>query len=943
MLKVQQSASDDRAYRYFRLESNELQVLVISDPSTDKSAAALDVKVGSYSDELAGEAHFLEHMLFMGTSKYPNENDYNIYLNQNGGSSNAYTDLEHTNYHLDVLPGSLDGAMDRLAQFFIEPLMKEEALDRERQAVDSEHAKNLQSDMWRTYQLTKSLASSDHPYSKFGTGNANSLAKVNQQTIKAFYEKHYSANRMALVVLGQESLDELQSMVQKHFMDIPNRSLPMSQFPGSPFANTLPLQLDVVRVQQDICLELEFPMREVQSLYHFKPTHYISHLLGHESGGSLLALLRKENYAHELSAGLNRSQSDWSNFSISIMLTELGFENWKTVVEWVFSYLKMMRDEKPQEWIYNEAATVAECSFRFLSKQNPISYTSSLATNLHLHAPEHVMSGDYLYFDYQPESVEDCLKYLVPENLLAVLSHPTAFEGKTTQTEPWYDVKYNANPVDTLPLGQWSNPEKKTELHLPERNDMIATNFDLKEHESKSDTPILLEDSPILRLWYKPDTVFNMPKTNMLLEFQSIVAYQSPESIVLLSLWQLALAERANDFTYLASMAGLYCDFVITKTGLELHVSGYNDKLDKLLERIVQVIKSNELDDDVFYRLKDKLKQQFLNFPFLEPYQHAMYGGDLCMLDQKFTIQEKIEALKDITSKDVLHFGLNQFLKRFRLECLVHGNSSIEDAKRLTNVVIDSIKPKAPFALSEERVVQLTTSKRYVYRLDSFNPSNTNSVVERIYQMGPLTLLQNAHLALMNNILKEPAFNELRTQQQLGYIVHTSINTFGNNHNVKGYLILIQSDSYSPKVLEERIDTFFHETSRDILKLDKETFDQQVAAVCQTLREKPKNLLQESSRYWGSISKRNYNFTRMKDIANLLEKEVTPDSLLNFYEKYIMESPRLSVQVHGNNHDIPTLENTNDTDVLIIENPTEFKRTMPLFPLKPTAQFQKES
>merc|ERR1712176_978513 len=128
-------------------------------------------------------------------------------------------------------------------------------------------------------------------------------------------------------------------------------------------------------------------------------------------------------------------------------------------------------------------------------------------------------------------------------------------------------------------------------------------------------------------------------------------------------------------------MAGLYCDFAVTRTGLELHISGYNDKMDKLLQRIVkEVILADDLDEDVFGRLKDKMKQQFCNFPFLEPYQHAMYGADLCIIDQKFTIDDKINALDGITSpKDVLYFGLNTFLKRFCLECLVHGNVSIED------------------------------------------------------------------------------------------------------------------------------------------------------------------------------------------------------------------------------------------------------------------------
>jgi hypothetical protein len=73
-------------------------VLLISDPTTDKSAAALDVRVGHLSDpaELPGLAHFLEHMLFMGTKKYPDENEYNVFLAQHGGSSNAYTDTEDT-------------------------------------------------------------------------------------------------------------------------------------------------------------------------------------------------------------------------------------------------------------------------------------------------------------------------------------------------------------------------------------------------------------------------------------------------------------------------------------------------------------------------------------------------------------------------------------------------------------------------------------------------------------------------------------------------------------------------------------------------------------------------------------------------------------------------------------------------------------------------------
>ena len=84
----EQSANDSRRYRAIRLK-NDLTALLISDKDAEKSGAALDVHVGHFSDpdELPGLAHFLEHMLFLGTKKYPDENSYAEYLQSHGGSS----------------------------------------------------------------------------------------------------------------------------------------------------------------------------------------------------------------------------------------------------------------------------------------------------------------------------------------------------------------------------------------------------------------------------------------------------------------------------------------------------------------------------------------------------------------------------------------------------------------------------------------------------------------------------------------------------------------------------------------------------------------------------------------------------------------------------------------------------------------------------------------
>ena len=111
---------------------NGLKVYLLSDPNFNMSSASMSVMVGSLEDpnDRQGLAHFLEHMLFLGTKKYPDVDEYGTYLKTNGGYSNAYTARDHTNYHFQVLPDGFEGAIDRFSQFFIEPLFTEKYTQR---------------------------------------------------------------------------------------------------------------------------------------------------------------------------------------------------------------------------------------------------------------------------------------------------------------------------------------------------------------------------------------------------------------------------------------------------------------------------------------------------------------------------------------------------------------------------------------------------------------------------------------------------------------------------------------------------------------------------------------------------------------------------------------------------------------------------------------------
>ena len=88
--RIEKSLSDDRVYHQFVLP-NSIPVTVVHDRKSEKSSCSLGVRVGAAMDPLPGIAHITEHAVFLGSQKYPVENEYKNFLNQNGGSSNAGT------------------------------------------------------------------------------------------------------------------------------------------------------------------------------------------------------------------------------------------------------------------------------------------------------------------------------------------------------------------------------------------------------------------------------------------------------------------------------------------------------------------------------------------------------------------------------------------------------------------------------------------------------------------------------------------------------------------------------------------------------------------------------------------------------------------------------------------------------------------------------------
>lgn len=239
-----------------------------------------------------------------GSEKYPSENAFEAFLSAHGGFSNGSTDNEVTRYTFEVGPAHLQHAIDMFAQFFIAPLLKPAALERELSAIESEFSQATQNDRIRQQQVLSTEAKASHPYHRFGWGNRASLKEQPEaagvdvhQEIRAFYDRFYSANLMKLVVCGEDSLDDLAAWVTASYSAIPNKRVQAPSFGahGQPFGASVsasPVLCRVVPVRDIHTLQLDWMIPPVFGSHRQKPADYIASLLGHESEGSVLSLVR---------------------------------------------------------------------------------------------------------------------------------------------------------------------------------------------------------------------------------------------------------------------------------------------------------------------------------------------------------------------------------------------------------------------------------------------------------------------------------------------------------------------------------------------------------------------------------------------------------------------------------------------------------------------------
>ncbi|WP_148253221.1 insulinase family protein [Aidingimonas lacisalsi] len=868
------SPHDSRDYRTLELD-NGLEVLLVSDPEADKAAASMNVGVGSANDpdDLAGLAHLLEHMLFLGTDEYPAPDAYQSYLSRHGGNHNAFTATRDTNYFFDIEPDALGGALDRFSRFFIAPKFNADQLSSERNVVHSEYQSRLRDDGRRTNDVMNQLLNPHNPTTGFSVGSRETLADRPEgepslrERVIDFYHRFYDANVMQLAIVAPQPLDELETMTRTRFAGIADNDRERVEI-KEPLAvdDELPIAANMHSLRDSRSVRFAFPIPDPQRDYRTKPAAYLANLLGHEGEGSLLAELRDAGLADGLSAGTGRSDGNHALFTIDISLTPKGAEQLPRIQATLFDTIDLIKEKGLDEWRYDEQARLAEQDFRFQQHGSTLQSAMRLSMNLAYYPLEDVNYAPYRMDGYDTGQIETYLDALTPDNLIRLYSGPDV-EGN--QQSPWFQASYEiVNGTDT-------SVTALSGLELPPPNPYIAK--DLTLLDVQDDVPQQRIDDESFTFWLQADSTFSIPKVEWRFSLQHPDAAKSAKEAVLARLLAGWLGDSLNETFYPARLAGQSFDPYAHSRGITLAFSGWRDRQELVMHEALSQLVEGEIQSSSVERVRHRLERNWRNEPQDALYRQANRTLSQTLVRPQWPTDDLLDAISELNADDVREYR-RHFLDNLRIESMAIGNITAEQAASMARVVADTLEPRLG-AQDIPRLVPLAID----HDLPELHPqtSREESVVLRYLQGADRSLASQAIVSVLGQLIDTPFYDRLRTEQQLGYVVNAG---YSPMLDAPGLSLLVQSPDTDSEQIQSHIDAFLEEFGKRLDTLGEEELNVYRQAVRDRLLQRDTSLGERTNRLWYALAYGDTDFDRRERLAARV-MEVTQEELRDAWQR----------------------------------------------------------
>lgn len=331
------------------------------------------------------------------------------------------------------------------------------------------------------------------------------------------------------------------------------------------------------------------------------------------------------------------------------------------------------------------------------------------------------------------------------------------------------------------------------------------------------------------------------------------------------------------------------------------------------------------VSEPVFYAQLESLGLAYFNegaqFQSSGALSSALYR---VLVEMTIHPEDKAYAAEKIRRKDLAEFAY-KLLRKCKVELLITGNlddadaaSILESTKRLLGTI--GAKALDTAEIPHYKMLEIPKAERrtdqdpwnalsgIVHPLEALEfPGHS---IDLFYFVGDDTPQDRIVMMLIEHIMREPLYAQLRTKKQLGYMVKCSTVVL---HGKLGYVIELTSGKYGPQFLARDVDKFLIGFRQFLVELQRDAFDDHVCALARKKLENPESLSHTGERHWETIKsslnqgKANYQWNQHVQESRLLANYVTPEIVLKAYDKWIFpesdERRRVSVVVFGHGHE----------------------------------------
>lgn len=894
------SPNDDRQYAALMLP-NGLQVVLVSDPTLENSSASLAVGVGSAhnpKDQL-GLAHYLEHMLFLGTEKFPEPDGFMKYTQANGGMTNAFTAYDRTNYLFQINAGKFDEALDRFSDYFKKPTFDPHYSDKERNAVNNEWSLQKAQDPWNLYVLQGFTANPENPSAKFSIGNLETLkdkpGSVLNDEMRKFYDTYYSANIMKLTLVGKQSLPELKALAQKHFANIPNKNvaLPEITVPGLT-KQEMGKSIHYKPIKELKSLYVDFPVKSNKDQWRLKPNEFIHSLLTSEEPGTLGEQLRKQGLVKTLSAyfdedvygpdGILRVQAD---------LTDAGLQKQDDIIAAIFAYVELIKRKGMDENYYRELQAMRKKDFANAPKPEPLEQAVGLTMAQFELPVENLLNSEYVYDRYDAKSIKQVLAQLEENHARVWYVNPNE---KADKQVPFFDGKYAIRDITAEEYKRWDSLQANYKFNLPPLNDLftdkqapIVENTYLKPHQVVSKAGV--EAFLVHPEFYRED------KGQLSLQINVDFAKSSPRQAVLSSLLNELFNKQNLTLIDRAGRASLGVELQSTVTNSQgIFISGYTTKHELLLTQLLKNFVELPITDQWFIESKDSLEKNLLNAKKNHVFRQLFSDLGRVTTKNGYSEDEQLAALKSVTKADLVAYH-DAVKKGALLRLFAVGNYTEAQVKHFAETAAQILPgTRLPSSRAVNAYVVPASGKVTEFKDDV---ELADSAVLQTWFGSKKSDDEQAQLAVLNSLFGNAFFMQLRTHEQLGYVV-TSFEFPVDD--IPGFVMLVQSSNTDLPGIKARMDKFRKDYLATLKAVDEQDVEQAKQALIANVLQKPTDFYAEASRYTKEFWQGQYQFdARDRHLAAL--QKVTKADLIRVYENLLLneKSGKALLQLRGTN------------------------------------------